>query len=695
MVDQRLLRLSPPPADGEVLSTSRHQRLVALAGDVSDFVRSRAFLRGLVMGGHEVVPVWWTGKWSDELDFLPQGIHLSPGRPGPVQRTLRRDLSANWQTFEEGNADLAVAAALDPRVTEILDRADALVAFGDAARESAARVAVDGCPVVPHSDLSGWAYLSRTWERLAARVEAGLLNAAFARHLSELIRILGGQVPATSQDDLTELFDALRRSGDHEAAAPLIPLLDLSVDDPVRAGRRRALVSHLRTSVSGREDPDLRPAAAVALEAADDRLTAGDVSGAGQLTTIALALLFHVELHAAGSASPLVEDPDAFLAGWRSSAVGRTLAAPLARREPGPGARGGVVAVPGSYPRFAAPVVAELLEHADVEVVDLADDGHLRGLGVRAELVEWRLRLALGEDVPPPWGSTEAVDRASALFVDWADRGAVVALSGVPTGVRTTLRVHSMDALSAWIHLLDWTAVDDLVLVSDHLRDLLQRLLGDRLGTTRVHVVPNVVDTSRITTVKEEGHRRRLLMIGWAQRVKDPGWALEVLGRLRQEDPSWRLRLVGPDLAPGTVRSAVDHAAELRHRLTEPDVCGAVEFVGESERLAPHLAASGFVLSTSHRESFGLGLVEGAASGAVPVVRNWPIFAPLEGARRLFPEDWVVDSVEEAVARIRNLRDEPAWTRASQKAQEAVAERFIAGSPEQELARIVLGGPEG
>lgn len=237
--------------------------------------------------------------------------------------------------------------------------------------------------------------------------------------------------------------------------------------------------------------------------------------------------------------------------------------------------------------------------------------------------------------------------------------------------------------------------MDDLVLVSDHLRDLLQRLLGDRLGTTRVHVVPNVVDTSRITTVKEEGHRRRLLMIGWAQRVKDPGWALEVLGRLRQEDPSWRLRLVGPDLAPGTVRSAVDHAAELRHRLTEPDVCGAVEFVGESERLAPHLAASGFVLSTSHRESFGLGLVEGAASGAVPVVRNWPIFAPLEGARRLFPEDWVVDSVEEAVARIRNLRDEPAWTRASQKAQEAVAERFIAGSPEQELARIVLGGPEG
>ncbi|HSP60246.1 MAG TPA: glycosyltransferase family 4 protein [Ornithinimicrobium sp.] len=671
MVDPRLLRLSQPPADGEVLSTTHPQRLVALAEDVGDLVRSRAFLQGLVMGGHDVLAVWARGDWPRRLSFLPDRIQVHPGQPGP-----------------EG---FAGSVSADAQVQAALAAADALVPFGSTARTVAEAVAGRRCPVAPHADLAGWSYLSRTWEQLAARADAGRLHAGYARHLTQLVGLLDGTVPDEAQAPLGELLEHLLRTGEHEVAAPLVPLLDLQVGDPSLVARRRAVLAHLRTSLSGREDPDLRAAAGSALAAADAHLAAGEVPAAARLTTLALGLLFHVELHAAGSGSPLVEDPDGFLASWRASTVGQVLAGPVPRRSYDPGARGGVVAVPGSYPRFAAPVVAALLEHADVEVVDLADDGHLRGLGVRGELVEWRLRLALGQEVPPPWGSTEALDRATALFVDWADRGALVALTGLASGVRTTLRIHSMDALSPWVHLVDWTAVDELVLVSEHLRDLVARLLGDRLSGTRVHVVPNVVDTSRITTVKDEGHRRRLLMIGWAQRVKDPVWALEVLGRLRQEDPDWRLLLVGPDLAPGTVRSAIDHARSFRHRLTEPDVCGAVEFVGESERLAPHLASSGFVLSTSHRESFGLGLVEGAASGAVPVVRNWPIFAPLDGARRLFPDEWVVDTVEEAVARIRTHQDEPAWSGASTRARETVAERFITGSPEQELARIVLG----
>src|SRR5690606_177757 len=82
---------------------------------------------------------------------------------------------------------------------------------------------------------------------------------------------------------------------------------------PLLAARRRAVVAHLRTSLAGREDPALRPAAAGALAAADEHLAAGDVPAAARATTLALALLFHVELHAAGPASPLVEDPDAFL----------------------------------------------------------------------------------------------------------------------------------------------------------------------------------------------------------------------------------------------------------------------------------------------------------------------------------------------------------------------------------------------
>ena len=54
------------------------------------------------------------------------------------------------------------------------------------------------------------------------------------------------------------------------------------------------------------------------------------------------------------------------------------------------------------------------------------------------------------------------------------------------------------------------------------------------------------------------------------------------------------------------------------------------------------------MLSSSVRESFHMGLVEAVASGALPVVRDWPFFPG--AARTLFPPDWVVDSPAEAAA---------------------------------------------
>nr|WP_281497017.1 glycosyltransferase [Ornithinimicrobium sp. F0845] len=181
-------------------------------------------------------------------------------------------------------------------------------------------------------------------------------------------------------------------------------------------------------------------------------------------------------------------------------------------------------------------------------------------------------------------------------------------------------------------------------------------------------------------------------MIGWAQPVKDPAWALEVLARLRAHDPGWTLVLVGPDFAPGTVTSGREYAARFRERLAAPDVRGGVEFVGATRDLAPHLRSAGFVLSSSRRESFGLGLVEGAASGAVPVVRNWPIFARLDGARGLFPSEWVVDTVEAAVERVLANADEQEWARSSATARDEVERRFLAGDPARALSQLVLGG---
>jgi glycosyltransferase involved in cell wall biosynthesis len=84
----------------------------------------------------------------------------------------------------------------------------------------------------------------------------------------------------------------------------------------------------------------------------------------------------------------------------------------------------------------------------------------------------------------------------------------------------------------------------------------------------------------------------------------------------------------------------------------------------------------GTILSASVRESFHQGVAEGAASGAVPVVRNWPLFAAYGGARAVFPESWVVDDVDAAVRRILNTTHEDRWVSTGSGASVEAVRRF-------------------
>lgn len=656
--------------DGEVVSTGGSQRLLALAHDARDLVRVRDHLRGLTWAGHHVEMVWLTGELGSRLDFLP-GRRIQPGEASDLLDAARRD-----------------AAAM-----QLVDGADGVMAFGSQAKAVVDEL-VDGRSVrVPHQDLRGWADVVRVWTDLREAITSGGLSSKVAVELADRVALVRVSAPDEVRGDLLDLLAELIRAGHHERA---LRLLDRLHED-AEPERRRALAAHARTSACGHEDPDLRDSVAALLPVVDRAMAGGDLSRAATLTTVALGLLFHVELHAAVPSSPLIEAPEDFLRDWRDSAVGEALARPVPRKaracHPPAEGRHRVVVFRGSYPRFSARVVDELSSWpgTEVEVYDWPGRRTVTtGLGIRSELLEARLRQAVGDEVEDE-ELAALFGGADALFVDWADRGALLALMHVPEGVRVTLRIHSMDALSPWVHLIDWSRVDHLVLVSEHLRDVVERLLGDRLSTTLTHVVPNVVDTSRVPVTKTAGHRRRLISIGWAQAVKDPIWALEVLARLRRQDPTWTLVLVGSDFQPTAVTSAQEYARAFRSRATEPDVLGGVELVAKTADIGPHLASAGFVLSSSIRESFGVGLVEGAASGAVPVVRNWPMFAGLDGARRLFPTEWVVDDVEDAAERILAHANAPAWQRASASARSETVERFLETDPARTLGRIILG----
>lgn len=470
-----------------------------------------------------------------------------------------------------------------------------------------------------------------------------------------------------------------------------------------------ALLAHARTSLAGTGPPGLTGAAAGALRGADLALAAGDTRRAADLVVIGAGLLLHPDLHLTSPTSPLADDSARWLAPFRASCAMRALAAP--RRRPAtasvtrPGPRR-VVVLPGAYPRFAQPLVAALRARPDLRVQVLGLGGtnpSFRWLGTDPELVRARLDLAPergGKEswpaafTPPPeaWA---ALAEADVVVADWADKGAVWASLFVPDRARLVVRVHGADALGLWPHVLDWSRVDTLLTVSPHHAALVDAVLAHRAGaeggpTPPCRAVPNVVALAP-TATRPVREPHTLGLVGWGKPVKDPLWAVEVLAALRSHEDDWRLRLVGhgfPEQAAGT---GADYARAFAERCSRPDVTGAVDVVPQTDDVAAEVARMGFILSSSVRESFHLGLVEGVLGGAVPVVRDWPFYSAQGGAGALFPADWVVADVEAAVARVRALGAEPDRREAAGRARAEVEHRFAPDRVVGDLVDAVLG----
>ena len=249
--------------------------------------------------------------------------------------------------------------------------------------------------------------------------------------------------------------------------------------------------------------------------------------------------------------------------------------------------------------------------------------------------------------------------------MDWCVAAAAMTTLVDPGDTRVVMRLHSFETFSYWPHLIDFSRVDDLVFVSDHLRDLTREVVPALTGpqAPTLHVIPNAMDLRRFERRKNPDARFTVGLIGTSAVAKDPRWAVEVLRHLRAADERYRLVLVGGGLNAKASESVRRYQAALSADLAELEPSGAVARLGHTDDVPGVLADIGVILSTSVRESFHCALVEGAASGAIPVARDWPFFAGREtGARTLFPADWVVGTPAEAAERIRAATaSEEAW----------------------------------
>ncbi|MDI9884206.1 glycosyltransferase family 1 protein [Streptomyces sp. HNM0645] len=426
----------------------------------------------------------------------------------------------------------------------------------------------------------------------------------------------------------------------------------------------------------------LDKAVAAQLALADREFAAGRTEKAATALDRALFLDFHRVLHIDQLSSPLAKDAEGFVAPLYRSKAMQALSRPQGRRTPYKKAPADrplrLLVTTSANDNFLHHILDHFGDHPGVELrfLDLAASKHLKRIA-------WAGRRMLEDRLS---GGTsdyqEEVERLLRPYLDWADT-VFLDWSVGPAGMLTTIdpgdtrivvRLHSYEAFTRWPHMTDFSRIDDLVFVAPHVKDLavslVPQLRGDR--APRFHIVDNAMDLSGFARPKPAEARFNLGLIGISQVAKDPKWAVDVLERVRRHDERYRLILVGGDMDPKTSRATREYRREFEKELAPLEESGAVVRLGPTDDVPSKLQEIGTIISSSVREGCHVGLMEGAASAAVPVARDWPFYAGKpNSARTLYPEGWVVGSPEEAAKRILEATaTEEAWRNAGKLAAE-------------------------
>ncbi len=237
----------------------------------------------------------------------------------------------------------------------------------------------------------------------------------------------------------------------------------------------------------------------------------------------------------------------------------------------------------------------------------------------------------------------EAIRWADIVWLEWCWDHAVWATnSDCLSGKKCIIRLHSIEALQTGFPAnVDWSRVDRLITVGDDITSVLlanNPSIADHLCPD---IIPNGIDLDRFAP--GSGDRHQIAWVGHLEPKKNPMLLLQIADTLHRADPRYVVHVAGVFTDQRTAR----YVQRLMRSL---GLDGVVRFQGAIANMPAWYADKGVLLSTSMYESFGLNIGEAMAVGAFPVVHDFP------GAERLWPEECLYASIDDAVALIRSAR---------------------------------------
>jgi glycosyltransferase involved in cell wall biosynthesis len=257
-----------------------------------------------------------------------------------------------------------------------------------------------------------------------------------------------------------------------------------------------------------------------------------------------------------------------------------------------------------------------------------------------------------GHEITDPKRCRDLLPSADVIFCEWCLGNAVWYSQHKSPRQLLLVRLHEQEMRLQFLDRICWEKVDALILICPHNLDLIRKrypFLRDK-----THLIYNAIDSASLDQPKLPGAEFNLGLMGICPMRKAPHLAVEILAQLKSCDSRYTLFVKGKSPRDyDWLWRRPEERAYYEKFFADVESCSfanSVVFESYGYDVPVWLSKIGFILSTSDFEGSHQSVAEGMASGAVPIIRNWA------GAEALYPQKYVVGSVEEAVRTVQKWR---------------------------------------
>lgn len=242
--------------------------------------------------------------------------------------------------------------------------------------------------------------------------------------------------------------------------------------------------------------------------------------------------------------------------------------------------------------------------------------------------------------------SAQLLEKADIIFCEWCVGQAVWYSHRKRPDQKLFVRLHRFEAYMNFPKEVLSSALDGVIVVSDHFREICIRDFG--WPADRIVVLPQYCLADQLRRDKYPGADNTLGFVGInGFHHKRFDRAIEILRLVRKRAPEFRLRIRSAMpwefdwIWKDNLGERAKFEAVFREINADTDLREHVIFDRPGANMAEWYRNIGYILSTSETEGCHTSVAEGICSGAVPVIIDWP------GAASVYGEENVYKSVEE------------------------------------------------